>query len=89
MHAVKVTVTGKVQGVFFRASAKKKAISLGLFGWAENKTDDSVEVVAYGDRNQLNQFVKWLGVGPMLAKVKSVRVKDIDVDPDCVSFTVR
>lgn len=62
-------VTGKVQGVWFRASTKEQAQQLGLTGWARNLPDGRVEVMAYGDKEKLLQLHAWLKQGPRLAKV--------------------
>ncbi len=65
-------VSGRVQGVFFRASAQEEAKKLGLTGWARNLQDGRVEVLACGDEEKLSQFHQWLHQGPELAKVDEV-----------------
>ena len=50
---VNVIIHGRVQGVFYRASAREKAIELGLTGWVKNRLDKTVEVVAEGDKSSL------------------------------------
>lgn len=67
------TVTGRVQGVFFRASTRERALQLGLAGYAKNCSDGSVEVVASGDQRALDAFDAWLHHGPPAAKVEQVR----------------
>ncbi|KTD32878.1 acylphosphatase [Legionella nautarum] len=62
-------VSGKVQGVWFRASAKEQANHLGVNGWARNLADGRVEVFACGDEGQLQLFYDWLKQGPALANV--------------------
>jgi acylphosphatase len=62
-------VSGTVQGVWFRASAKDEADKLEISGWARNLTDGRVEVFACGTENQLELFYSWLKHGPQLAKV--------------------
>lgn len=62
-------VSGKVQGVWFRASAKTQAEQLNISGWARNLTDGRVEVFACGAEEQLEMFYDWLKMGPPLAKV--------------------
>lgn len=66
------TVTGRVQGVFFRASTRNTALSLGLTGHAINLPDGSVEVRACGDEDALNQLREWLDHGPRHASVTRV-----------------
>lgn len=63
-------VSGKVQGVWYRASAKKYAQKLGINGWARNLPDGRVEVLACGYHDQLEQFYLWLQEGPQFAIVK-------------------
>ncbi|HRQ64735.1 MAG TPA: acylphosphatase [Xanthomonadaceae bacterium] len=71
-------VSGRVQGVFFRASAVETARSLGLRGFARNLADGRVEVVAGGEVDALDALEKWLWQGPPLARVKSVVAEDAD-----------
>ncbi len=70
-----VLVTGKVQGVFYRASALERAQSLNLTGWVANLPDGAVELVAEGPRYALEQLVEWCQVGPPAAEVEDVRVR--------------
>ncbi len=72
-----VHVSGKVQGVFFRASTQQQAIALGLSGYAKNLIDGDVEVLACGEEDQLAQLLTWLHQGPSNANVTSVKVKDV------------
>ena len=66
------TVTGRVQGVFFRDSTRRVAESLALVGHAINLSDGSVEVLACGDKEALASLAKWLHDGPPLASVTAV-----------------
>jgi acylphosphatase len=67
-------VTGRVQGVFFRASARQQALQLGLIGYANNLPDGSVEVLACGAMESLNQLAEWLWHGPPAAHVTGVQL---------------
>ncbi len=67
-------VKGRVQGVGYRAFAQKKALELGLSGYAENLPDGRVEVVAEGPREVLELFLHHLRQGPRLARVEGVEV---------------
>lgn len=67
-------VIGRVQGVSFRAAARTTARSLGLSGFARNRADGSVEVVACGPEAQLDRFADFLAEGPPHARVEDVRV---------------
>lgn len=70
---VRFTVTGRVQGVFFRASTRERALQLGLAGYAKNCSDGSVEVVASGEAEALDALGAWLHDGPPGARVERVR----------------
>ena len=72
MSCARFIVSGRVQGVFFRASARDEALRLGLTGHARNLADGSVEVVACGDDEALAQLERWLHEGPPLARVAFV-----------------
>ena len=72
MPAVRFLVSGKVQGVFFRASARERALDLGLSGRATNLPDGRVEVIADGDPAALDALEAWLQHGPPAARVEAV-----------------
>ena len=72
MACVRFIVSGRVQGVFFRASTRDEALRLGLRGHARNLADGRVEVVARGDDAALADLERWLQVGPPLARVTGV-----------------
>lgn len=69
---VRCLVSGRVQGVFFRASARNQAQILGITGYARNQADGRVEVLACGDPKAIDQFKTWLSKGPPSAKVTGV-----------------
>lgn len=71
-------VSGKVQGVWYRASTQEKAAELSLTGYARNLTDGRVEVMACGDDDQLNALERWLWEGPPLADVADVLAEDAE-----------
>jgi acylphosphatase len=71
-EALRCRVTGRVQGVFFRASAQRRARSLGIVGHARNLPDGSVEVLAIGPASALSELRAWLDVGPPQAWVTAV-----------------
>ena len=69
---IKAIISGKVQGVFYRRNAHKKAKKLGLTGWVKNNADDTVELIACGDEEKINEFISWLWKGPLFARVSKV-----------------
>lgn len=68
----KFRVEGRVQGVWFRESTRQQAAGLGIDGYAINRPDGSVEVLACGESEALDALARWLGRGPPLARVRSV-----------------
>ncbi len=71
-ESINILIIGKVQGVFFRASALEQAQSLNLSGWVQNLGDGSVEIQAEGPRYALEQLADWCKVGPPSAEVQDV-----------------
>ncbi|MDB5106762.1 MAG: acylphosphatase [Fibrobacteres bacterium] len=67
-----IRVSGKVQGVFFRASARAEANRLGLDGFVRNEEDGCVFAEAEGDRAKLDEFLAWCRQGPPHARVEGV-----------------
>ncbi len=72
MNRVRFLVSGRVQGVFFRASTRERAQALGLTGHAVNLDDGRVEVVACGDDAAIEALHRWLHRGPPSARVRAV-----------------
>lgn len=72
-------VAGRVQGVFFRASAQQEARRLGLSGWAKNLSDGRVEVLAIGAEELVDTMAEWLQLGPRLARVDSLATEVVDL----------
>lgn len=69
-----IFVSGRVQGVFFRQNALKKAKSLGISGWIKNTKDGRVEAIIEGEEEKINTMIEWLRVGPPLARVKNIEI---------------
>lgn len=81
-------VSGHVQGVFFRASTRSKARELGLSGWARNRSDGTVEVLACGDAGAVQRLCDWLWQGPDTARVDRVTCEPTAAAPP-QTFTTR
>ncbi len=79
MASARFLVSGRVQGVFFRASTREQALKLGLRGYAKNLPDGRVEVLAEGSATALDALERWLHVGPPMARVESVERGDVEV----------
>jgi acylphosphatase len=71
-------VSGRVQGVFYRATCARKATSLGLRGYARNLEDGRVEVLACGVQEKVDEFVAWLWEGSPASKVTDVATEHAD-----------
>jgi len=69
-------VSGRVQGVFFRASTQAEAERLGLQGWVRNEPDGTVRVLVCGDTDVADQLCNWLAQGPKYAQVTGVNCED-------------
>lgn len=72
-------ITGRVQGVFFRTSARDVAVRLCLTGYAKNLPDGSVEVVACGQSDDIDKLAAWLREGPRMASVTSVVDEAVEI----------
>lgn len=84
-----VTVSGKVQGVWFRDSTQKEAQTLGITGWIRNVPSGEVELVACAEEQVLNTFCRqWLWEGPPAAEVEEVSERPIEYEAH-EGFTIR
>jgi acylphosphatase len=83
MPCVRCRVSGRVQGVWFRAETQRQARSLGIRGYAANRADGSVEVLACGEPLALERLRAWLQQGPPLARVANLECQDVaDAAPE-------
>lgn len=73
-------VSGRVQGVFYRASTRQRAVELGLAGYACNLPDGRVEVLAVGEAAAVQSLIDWLGRGPPAAQVAHVEVHELGIE---------
>lgn len=72
VNTVKILISGRVQGVYFRRFAKNKAKELGVNGTVRNLEDGRVEIVAQAEKEVLDAFIQWCHKGPITAKVTQV-----------------
>ena len=82
-------VSGRVQGVAFRASAQHQARLLDLSGWVRNCADGTVEILAEGERAELQRLVDWCHTGPPAARVAQVDVYWSVYVGDLAAFAIR
>ncbi len=86
LHAI---VHGMVQGVWFRAWTRDLAREMGVSGWVRNRPDGGVEILARGERKQVEQFLDRLHDGPPLARVARIDTDWRETDQDSGRFDVR
>jgi len=89
MKAVRFLIGGKVQGVWFRASARDQAVALNLRGFARNLADGRVEVLAIGDDDAVEQLAQWLHFGPPQARVDELERIETEEDVHVDGFELR
>jgi len=80
MKHLNIKVIGRVQGVFFRHSARMKAQELGIFGFASNEAGGSVYIEAEGEDEDLEKFLDWCRQGTNSAEVKDVELREGSVE---------
>ena len=89
MIAKRCLVSGRVQGVFYRASTAERARALDITGYAKNLPDGRVEVLACGEDAKVKELIDWLSKGPPAAEVQSVDVQDADAAQAPKDFSTR
>ena len=81
VKTIRISVRGKVQGVFFRQSACRAAQEMGVTGSVKNCADGSVELMATGTEEQLQQLTDWCRKGPPRARVEGIEIADMEWQP--------
>jgi acylphosphatase len=89
MRRVRLTIVGRVQGVFYRAHTRKQGVRLGLTGWVRNTEDGGVEAVAEGKAEALDELIKWCRKGPPSARVDDVKVEWEEATGEFENFVIR
>jgi acylphosphatase len=75
LKRIEIVVRGRVQGVYYRATAEREARHHGLTGWVKNRKDGSVEMVIEGEEDAVKDFLAWAQVGPSTARVDKVETR--------------
>jgi acylphosphatase len=88
MKHVALIVSGKVQGVCFRARTREKALELGISGFVRNEPDGTVRIEVEGDKNALQTLIDWAHVGPEGAEVKTINVEEGELQ-DFTDFVIQ
>lgn len=86
---VHVLISGKVQGVWFRATMKQEAEKRSIVGWVRNTVDGKVEAVIQGDDYHVEDMIKWCYSGSSLSRVDDVQVSSLDNTEHYQGFKVR
>jgi len=89
LKAVRVLVSGRVQGVGFRYSTCDEALRLGLAGWVRNLPSGGVEVLAQGAGADVDRLLVWLESGPRTASVSDLEMAPASPDESLITFTIR
>ena len=80
MKTIRLTIKGKVQGVFYRATTKEIADTLGIKGSVRNLPDRNVEITATATEESLQKFIEWCKQGPPKARVDEVIVEELALE---------
>jgi acylphosphatase len=89
MKALQINVSGRVQGVCFRASAREEARRIGVAGWVKNVSNGTVEVFIQGPEENVNRLLSWCYQGPPGAFVTGVDYVEKSVDPSINTFNIK
>ena len=87
--SVHLNISGRVQGVYYRAAMLQEAQRLGLTGWVMNRADGSVEAVAEGWQAKIEELIAWCRQGPQGARVADVAVQWQKPENTFVGFAIR
>jgi acylphosphatase len=85
---IQLVVRGRVQGVYYRATAQREAREHGLTGWVKNRPDGSVEMVVEGEEDDVKDFLAWAQQGPTTARVDKVETKWRSYTGEFASFRI-
>ncbi len=88
-RCIKFRISGKVQGVWFRAFTRDKAISLNVDGWVKNNANGSVSGEAVGDEGNIEKFIQFLKNGPPNSKVEDIYIEESPEIGQYLGFEIR
>jgi acylphosphatase len=89
MVQYEINITGRVQGVWFRAFTQEKAKQFGIKGWVKNTPDGNVLVVAQGEKKDIETFIDYLRTGPPMARVDKIFTSEINGLSDFNTFSIK
>ena len=88
MRRVKIVVSGRVQGVYFRLFTQNKAKHLAINGTVQNLPDGRVEIFAEAEHLMIEKFIKWCSKGPVTARVDNIEVTELEPEFAYTSFDI-
>jgi len=86
---VHVVISGRVQGVWFRANTKQKAEQLGVTGWVKNTADGKVEAIFEGDKKHIQEMIDWCHQGPPSAQIEQVEITEQSLSNGFDGFSIK
>ena len=89
IRKVKILVSGRVQGVYFRLFTQNKAKHFAIKGSAKNLSDGRVEIIAEADSMAIEKFIKWCHKGPITARVDHLDITELQHDETLTSFDIK
>jgi acylphosphatase len=89
MVQYEIKITGRVQGVWFRAYAQERAKEIGIKGWVKNNSDGNVLVMAQGEKQDIATFIDYLRTGSPLSRVENIFTSEINGLSDFDNFTIK
>ena len=89
MRRVKILVSGRVQGVYFRVFTQNKAKHFAVKGSVKNLSDGRVEIIAEAEHITIDKFIKWCHKGPITARVDHVDIIELEADEVLTGFDIR
>ena len=84
-----VLISGRVQGVWYRASTKSRAEQLGIRGWVRNTSDGKVEAIFEGEEELVEKMINWCYQGPPNAKVEDIKITKKESTNKYDSFSIK
>lgn len=89
MRRVKILVSGRVQGVYFRVFTQNKAKHFGVKGSVKNLPDGRVEIIAEAEHLTIDKFIKWCHKGPVTARVDHVEITNLEAEEALTVFEIK
>jgi acylphosphatase len=89
IRKVKILVSGRVQGVYFRLFTQNKAKHFSIKGSTKNLSDGRVEIIAQAGSVAIEKFIKWCHKGPITARIDHIEIAELEPDETLTSFEIR